>query len=426
MNNIRAEENALLIWNMEAARTAYISGEELAVLERWAHGEKNENNGFIDRLKTLGLITDDCKQAIKDAAISCRSKKSPANSFYAPESLHIELTGQCPLNCPTCYKPATQESLPLDFLSDLLRQAQEMQVFQIALGGGEPLIYPHLTAVIQEIRRLGMASSVTTSGVTLTGAKLAELKTAGLNHIQISLNGSNKVVHSKSRNGFEHGINALEILRGFNYDALRQRIDSDIEPLNVFRETGISYGINWIARADNIDDFPQFMRLAKNYQAHNVNILRYKPSPKEDYAQNELSARQFLQLAKYVRERKNGKLNLKLDSAFSNLRCIINGRTSFMSGCGAGRRFIAVDSSGFYRPCSHVPMREQPQDLHTLRTVWHESKNLEMFRNLQSRIEQPCATCDYLQGCYGCRAISLAQSGGFYAGAKGCAAEVPI
>ena len=101
MGKIRPEENAVCIWNLQRARTAYISGEELNALERWGQGE---NNVFADRLKTLGLIEDGERLAVKEAIALSRDKKAPRNSFCAPESLHVELTGYCPLDCPQCYK----------------------------------------------------------------------------------------------------------------------------------------------------------------------------------------------------------------------------------------------------------------------------------------------------------------------------------
>lgn len=394
MNIIRPEENAILIWNLELARTAYISGEELQALSRWADGFYNP---FSDRLEKLGVISKANKQAVAEAIQFSSQIKAPPNSFNTPESIHVELTEHCSLSCPMCYKTSTCSELPIDFLLDIIQQAGEMQVFQIALGGGEPLIYPGLLTVVQEISRYKMASSITTSGVSLTRERIAELKQSGLNHIQISLNGSSEAVHSLSRDGFNSGLEALDILQ----------------------KSQISYGINWVARMDNIDDFPQMMVLAKTYGVDNINILRYKPSLGEDYDNTALSTEKTLLLERYIKDAKG--IKIKVDSAFSNLRCKLNGRISFMSGCGAGRRFLAVSACGSYMPCSHVDMKESPSGYpEHLRYVWHHSENLAMFRNLGNSIAAPCADCSYLHGCYGCRAVVLSQYGDFNAGDRHC------
>lgn len=390
MIKVRAEENALLVWNANHARTAYISGEELIALDEWTRGRES---GFSDRLKKLGIIHDEAKPAIKNAIEDAVNRKSPPYSFCAPESLHVELTSQCPLNCPQCYKTRSKAKLSFDFLLDVINQADKMNVFQIALGGGEPLVYPHLLAVIEEISNRGMGSSVTTSGFSLDQSLLTKLQKAGLNHLQISLNGSSHRIHSRSREGFEYAMGALKLLN----------------------ESEISFGVNWVARMDNIDDFPRFAETAKEYHSRNINILRCKPSFKEKFTDLDLTSEKLEFLEKTIRSTKG--IDIKLDSAFSNLLCHLNDRAGFFSGCGAGRRFLALDADGYYRPCSHVNIKERGKNL---AAVWIHSPNLSMFRSIPQRITEPCKTCEYLSGCFGCRSIVLAQELDFFSGDRTC------
>jgi len=395
MNIIRAEDNAILIWNLERARTAYISGEEMIALSRWANGESNP---FSQRLEDLGLLAPLCKQAVANAIQLSANINAPINSFNAPESIHIELTEHCPLNCPMCYKDGKVNELSTDYLLEVIRQAAEMGVFQIAFGGGEPLIYPYLCSVVTEISQFKMASTITTSGMGLTASRINELKQAGLNHIQISMNGSSKDIHSRSRDGFDEGIAALHLLQHSDF----------------------SFGINWVARMDNIDDFPKMAELANNCNANNLNILRYKPSPTENYNDCALTSEKTDLLENFIRKIKS--VRIKVDSAFSNLRCKINSRTSFMAGCGAGRRFFTVGACGSYMPCSHINMKEKPMNLHdnSLKHFWENSKHLAMFRSLGESISAPCSDCSYLHGCYSCRAVVLPTEGCFFSGDKSC------
>jgi len=395
MRKFRPEEDALLIWNLPQARTAYLSGAELTALELWANGE---SSGFIDRLKKLGIIEDEDRLAVKEATSLAKGIHAPPNSFCAPESLHVELTGNCPLKCPQCYKGlGNPESIDINFLLSVIKQAEEMQVFQIALGGGEPLIYPDIFLVVAEIARCGMASSITTSGYGLDTHVLDELIWHGLNHIQISLTGSCEEVNARSRDGYGYAIGALELLKN----------------------SYISYGVNWVARRDNIDDLPKFIEAMKAYNVNNINILRYKPSANELYADNCLTAQNMDFLAKTIKN--TSGVRLKTDSAFANLLCHLNQRTSFMSGCGAGRRFLALDAGGFYRPCSHVAMKEKSDSLNH---IWYHSKHLAMFRSVGEKVGEPCKGCNYLSGCYGCRAVVLGEGGDFFGGDRGCIASL--
>jgi len=136
MIRIRAEENALLIWNAKYARTAYISDEELNCLERWTNGE---NSGFSERLKKHGIICDAVKLKVKEAILEAKNKKTPPHSFCAPESLHIELTSHCPLNCPQCYKNCSGTDLSFKLLLDAIKQAMKCVFFKSHLEVENPL-----------------------------------------------------------------------------------------------------------------------------------------------------------------------------------------------------------------------------------------------------------------------------------------------
>ncbi|MCD7933228.1 MAG: radical SAM protein [Tannerellaceae bacterium] len=259
MVKIRAEEKALMLWNRVSGRTAILSGSELVVLAQWLTGGKE--TGFIRRLKELALLPENKQQQILHILNESSQKKAPFRSLAAPESLHIELTSRCPLQCPQCYKEHREQELSGGVLHNLIRQAEKAAVFQIALGGGEPFLYPDLPDVIAAITGRGMAATITTSGVGLTREKIARLTAAGINHIQVSLNGSTEEVNKQSRDGYKEACRALALLAG----------------------TTLSYGINWVARMDNLDDFPQLVQVGRNYRVNNINILRYKPSVTEAY-----------------------------------------------------------------------------------------------------------------------------------------------
>lgn len=400
--NVRAEQNAVMLFCRSTGRTAYIDGEELEALIRWMDGEETK---FSRRLKRLGILEEEGKEQIHSQILLAREKVAPLHSFCAPESLHIELTEQCKLNCPQCYKSLSNKELPKEILEDILHQAAEVRVFQIAFGGGEPLLYSHLSQAVAKTTEYGMSCSITTSGYGLSSQRLSELETLGLNHIQISLGGSTEEIHNHSRDGFSYGIQALQKLQKYTKE----------------KQSTLSYGINWVARMDTIDDFPSVLHLAKTLQAQNINILRYKPSKKEEYSNIRLSKEKLLQLETMIRKAKG--IPIKVDSAFSCLLCHFNHRAGKFTGCGAGRRFLAVDVEGFLKPCSHVSFREESRNLEE---TWFHSKVLENFRQINSSIGFPCNQCSYRNGCGSCRAIVMAQSNNFYAGDTECPFINPI
>jgi pyrroloquinoline quinone biosynthesis protein E len=61
----------------------------------------------------------------------------------APESVHLQLNNVCNLRCPSCYLELSKSDpgvLSLERLQALIDEWVEMGVFQLALGGGEPLM----------------------------------------------------------------------------------------------------------------------------------------------------------------------------------------------------------------------------------------------------------------------------------------------
>ncbi len=379
----RAEPNTLMLFNAEHGITAAISGSELCSLKYYlVKGIKNE---FIYRLIDLKLIPENMP---KDEAYNLLSEiektknvTSPPSSFAVPESIHIDLTTVCPLKCPHCYKDTTQNTqLPFEKFSEIIDEAKELGVFQIALGGGEPLLVDRLPTFIKKVSSYNMTCTITTSGFGLTTKLLEELKSAGVNHIQVSLNGSTREINAYSRDGFEHAISALDVLS----------------------KSDVLFGINWVARMDNIKDFDNVVVYAKSLKADNINVLRYKPVVKENYIKNALTHEAFYTLAETMK--KVSGIKIKVDCAFSNLLCYLhkNQISPISSGCGAGRRFMMIDPKGRFKPCSHMGLVSERQDI---LKYWISSPDLEKLRQCDKSINEECKSCSYLDVCHGCQAI---------------------
>ncbi|MCX7746930.1 MAG: radical SAM protein [Clostridia bacterium] len=396
----RAEPHTLMLFNAVEGITAAVSGSELESMK--AYLREGLRDEFISRLYELKLLPDvlseDDKQNVLKTIEKTESITSPIASFAAPESLHIDLTTACPLACAQCYKD-TSKGIVMSYESftSIIKQAKNVGVFQIALGGGEPLSVKDLPRYVKYAASSGAACTVTTSGYGLTPDMLKQLTDSGLNHMQVSLNGSTKAVNSYSRDGYDEAIAALGLLS----------------------EGNVLFGINWVARRDNIHDFKAMISMAKKFGADNINILRYKPSLKEDYDRFELTKGEFHSL---VQDIKNAKgIKLKVDSAFSNLLCTLYGNrmNPLHAGCGAGRRFMMVDPMGRLKPCSHLSAVSEEQDI---LEYWRNSPDLFKLRNMEEIMDGQCKSCKYLYSCRGCRAICERIYNNMNAGEHNCPA----
>src|SRR5919198_3544824 len=114
-----------------------------------------------------------------------------------PYTLIAELSYQCPLHCPYCSNPLDiggetyRHELETEHWIRAFREARALGVLQLALTGGEPMLRRGLVELCEGSREAGLYSSLITAGVHFTRERAEALKTAGLDHVQISLQSPN-------------------------------------------------------------------------------------------------------------------------------------------------------------------------------------------------------------------------------------------
>lgn len=116
-------------------------------------------------------------------------------SVNPPMAMLAELTHRCPLSCPYCSNPVelTRREAELDTETwcRVFREAAALGVLQLHLSGGEPASRRDLVELTGAAREAGLYTNLITSGIGLTERRLAELSDAGLDHVQLSLQGTN-------------------------------------------------------------------------------------------------------------------------------------------------------------------------------------------------------------------------------------------
>lgn len=121
--------------------------------------------------------------------------KPLVDSFGRQHSyLRISVTDRCNLRCVYCMPPQgievkrKEEMLTLEELERIASVFAQMGITKIRLTGGEPLVRKNLPMLISRLRRLPGIETIgmTTNGVLLH-QHIDELQTAGLTHLNISL-----------------------------------------------------------------------------------------------------------------------------------------------------------------------------------------------------------------------------------------------
>jgi sulfatase maturation enzyme AslB (radical SAM superfamily) len=93
----------------------------------------------------------------------------------------VEVTDECDLFCPGCYRYKLEGHRHLDEVKNDIIACQEItNCYRMGIAGGEPLIYPHLVEVVDFISQHKMRPVIFTNGEKLTWELAHDLKKAGL------------------------------------------------------------------------------------------------------------------------------------------------------------------------------------------------------------------------------------------------------
>jgi radical SAM protein with 4Fe4S-binding SPASM domain len=316
----------------------------------------------------------------------------------APESVHLQINNVCNLRCPSCYVGLSEDddgSLPLEIILSLIDEWAEMGVFQLALGGGEPLMSPKFVPVVRHARKRGVVPNVTTNGWLITEELLEE--TAGsLGELRMSLNDA-------------VGLNKALI----------------VEKAALLRARCVRFGFNLIVTRQNLDRLSELLLWAVEQGAATINLIRPKPAPGNNrwYRHNALTPEDSARLSAALPRLEHlfAKTNLTLDCAFSFL---FHGwpveklRARGVAGCAMGERFATVKWNGDVYPCSHLRGAEfnagNVRDK-SFREIWRSSRVFSRVRQEISQIGGACGVCGHNAFCKGCRAVMQHQIGNWLA-----------
>lgn len=105
-----------------------------------------------------------------------------------PVLAHIIPMRRCNLACTYCNEfDKTSEPVPLETLYQRIDRLASLGTTIMTISGGEPLLHPQLDDVIRHAREHGIIAGMITNGYLLTAERIERLNSAGLEHLQISI-----------------------------------------------------------------------------------------------------------------------------------------------------------------------------------------------------------------------------------------------
>ncbi|WP_299740821.1 pyrroloquinoline quinone biosynthesis protein PqqE [uncultured Roseobacter sp.] len=313
-----------------------------------------------------------------------------------PIAMLAELTYRCPLSCPYCSNPVEmtrQESeLDTDTWARVFREAADLGVLQLHLSGGEPASRRDLTDLVTAARDAGLYTNLITSGIGLTEKRLAALDAAGLDHVQLSLQGTNPEMADEIggyKGGFKRKLQVAEWIG----------------------KIGFPLTLNAVLHRRNLHQLPRALEMAQEMGARRIEVATvqfhgWALKNRDALMPTREQAREATQIVTEARSRLKGRLVIDYVPA--------DYHEDYPKRCmgGWGTSGLNVIPDGTVLPCHaaqsipHLSF-ERVQD-RSLSDIWYHGAAFNAYRGTDWMAE-PCQSCERKTVDFGgCRCQAMA------------------
>lgn len=326
-------------------------------------------------------------------------------------TLYFYLTEGCNLACRHCWLSPKFDSdgtrfpvLPVDTFEQIVREAEPLGLHTVKLTGGEPLLHPRFTDLVDVIRREKVRLQIETNGMLCTGEQAKHIASIPGAFVSLSIDGVDAETH--------------EWLRG-----VKGAFDKACEAVRCLADAGIRPQIVMTLVERNVAQIEPMVRLAERLGAASVKFNIVQPTARSAQMHEDgstLSVEALLRLGTWVDRElsRQTRLSLHYDypAAFRPL-----GRISRADErCGI-LGILGVLSTGHYALCGigmHIKklvFGKAGED--NIRDIWETHPVLlEIRAGLPSRLEGVCGRCLLKRQCFGsCLAQNYYESGSLWA-----------
>lgn len=324
---------------------------------------------------------------------------STRSEIPAPIAMLAELTYRCPLSCPYCSNPiemAKKEAeLDTEVWTDVFDQAAKLGVLQLHLSGGEPASRRDLVALVAAARNAGLYTNLITSAIGLTQRRLVELDAAGLDHIQLSLQGTD--------------ADMADRIGGYKGGFARK-----MQAANWIVEAGFPLTLNAVVHRQNLHQLPQAIEMAVAMKARRMEVAivqfhGWAMLNREAMMPTAEQAKEASRIVQEARARLKGTLVIDYVPA--------DYHSDYPKRCmgGWGTTGLNITPDGLVLPChaaQTIPtlefddVRDKP-----LADIWYEGAAFSAYRG-EDWMQEPCRSCDRRKLDFGgCRCQAMAIAG---------------
>lgn len=322
-----------------------------------------------------------------------------APDIPAPIAMLAEVTHRCPLSCPYCSNPVEmakkEAELSTEVWADVFAQAAKLGVLQLHLSGGEPASRRDLVELVAAAREAGLYTNLITSAIGLTQRRLAQLDAAGLDHIQLSLQGTDAEMADRIggyKGGFARKMQAAEWIV----------------------EAGFPLTLNAVVHRQNLHQLPEAIEMAVAMKARRMEVAivqfhGWAMLNRDAMMPTRAQAEEATRIVAAARKRLKGVLVIDFVPA--------DYHSDYPKRCmgGWGTTGLNVTPEGLVLPC-HAAQTIPSLTFDTvmdrpLSEIWYEGAAFNAYRG-EDWMQDPCKTCDRRKLDFGgCRCQAMAIAG---------------
>jgi mycofactocin radical SAM maturase len=301
----------------------------------------------------------------------------------APICLTWELTYACNLACAHCLSSSGRRDpreLSTDECKAVIDTLQQMQVFYVNIGGGEPTVRSDFWEIVDYATSHQVGVKFSTNGIKIDAAAAARIAGNSYIDVQISLDGATPEVNDAVR-----GVGSF---------------DTAIRALTHLHAAGVSPKLSVVCTRENIPQLDGFKEIADRYGAQ-LRLTRLRPSGRGADVWDELHPTMAQQRELYDWLMLHGEDVLTGDSFFH--LAAYGEALPGLNLCGAGRVVCLIDPVGDVYACPFAIhdsfLAGNVRSEGGFATVWRESALFAELREPQTG--GACASCSAYDSCRG-------------------------
>ncbi len=341
------------------------------------------------------------------------SQQASQETIPALNQLYFYLTEGCNLACRHCWLSPMYDAqgdryatLPVELFEMAMQEATRLGLRKVKLTGGEPLMHPEITALIEIVQDQDLGLTLETNGLLCTPSLAAAIAKSRDRFVSVSIDGASAATHDWVRGvsgSFRKACQAVRHLAA----------------------AGIAPQVIMSLMRCNADQVEALVRMAEELGASSVKLNVVQPAGRGESFHNDskgLNLREVIALGRYVDTELAASTRLRLffdyPMAFRPLSRIASGNGRGVCGILG---ILGVLPDGHYALCGigkHIPeLVFGAVGQNALEGIWHENRVLQSLRSgLPDKLEGICHRCLMKHLCLGsCIAQNYYSSGSLWA-----------